>query len=130
MTRHRAWAVAVLITVAACSPFVSEADSTASPDAETVILLTGDLEPVGCPAAVVEGELIPHVSAGSAIMVGDIVRRIRWPSGYSGRLAGDEVEILDQAGRVVARTGTHVRLGGGEIEPGIWLACPDPVTPS
>ena len=128
MTRHRAWAVAVLIIVAACSPFVSEADSTASAEAETVVLLTGNLEPVGCPAAVIEGELIPDASAGSAIMAGDLVRAIRWPVGYSGRRAAGEVEILDQAGRVVARTGTRVRLSGGEIEPGIWLACPDPVT--
>ena len=128
MARHRAWAVAVLLTVAACSPFVSEADSTASPDAETVVLLTGDLEPVGCPAAVIEGELIPDASAGSAIMVGDIVMRVRWPSGYFGRKAAGGVEILDPGGRVVARTGTRVRLGGGEIESGIWLACPDPVT--
>jgi hypothetical protein len=107
---------------------IADLRARASPNAETIVLLTGNLKPVGCPAAVVEGQLIPDSSAGSAIMLGDLVWRIRWPVGYSGRRAGDEVEILDQTGQVVARTGTHVRLGGGEIEPGIWLACPGPVT--
>jgi hypothetical protein len=89
-----------------------------------------DLDPVGSPAALIEGRLVPDASAGSAIMAGGIVKRIRWPSGYSGRRVADEVEILDQLGRVVARTGTHIRMGGGEIEPGVFLACPiDSVTP-
>jgi hypothetical protein len=107
---------------------IADLPARGSPNAETVVLLTGGLEPVGCPAAVVEGQLIPDASAGSAIQLGDLVWAIRWPVGYSGRRAGDEVAILDQTGQVVARTGTRIRLAGGEIEPGVWLACPDPVT--
>lgn len=36
--------------------------------------------------------------------------------------------MIDEAGRVVARTGTLVRMGGGETQHGIWLACPNPIT--
>lgn len=129
VTRARASAVAILIAISGCGPFSSEVDPAASAGAETVILLTGQLEPLGCPAALIEGQLIQDASAGSAVMVGSTSMRIRWPVGYSGRRAAGEVEILDQQGRVVARTGTRIRLGGGEMEPGVWLACPDPVTP-
>jgi hypothetical protein len=128
LARHRGLALAVLMAISACSPLGTAADPAASSGMETVILLTGDLEPVGCPAALIEGQLVPDASAGSAILVGGNTTRIRWPSGYSGRRNGAEVEILDQGGRVVARTGTRVRLTGGEMEPRIWLACPDPIT--
>jgi hypothetical protein len=129
MTRHRWWAVAVLITISACGPAPSEADPAASPGAETVVLLTGQLDPVGCPANLIQGQLIQDANAGSAILAGNILKRVRWPFGYSGRRAAGEVEILDQQGQVVARTGAHVRLGGGEIERGIWLACPREAMP-
>jgi hypothetical protein len=129
MTQHRWWAVAVVIGIAACGPSPSEADPAASRGAETVVLLTGQRDPVGCPANLIEGQLIQDANAGSAVMAGNIFMRIRWPFGYSGRRAAGEVEILDQQGRVVARTGTHVRLGGGEIERGIWLACPRDAMP-
>ncbi|HEY0443786.1 MAG TPA: hypothetical protein VGC90_06175 [Candidatus Limnocylindrales bacterium] len=49
---------------------------------------------------------------------------VRWPYGYAGRRSGSEVEILDRTGVVVARTGTRVRLPGGEVEQGVWYACP------
>ena len=128
MIRIRWWAVAALVAVSACGPAPSEADRAASVGPEAVVLLTGQLNPVGCPAALIEGQLIRDANAGSAIVAGDILMRIRWPIGYSGRRAAGEVEILDELGRAVARTGTHVRLGGGEMERGIWLACPrDPM---
>jgi hypothetical protein len=129
MTRTRWWAVAVLIVIAACSPAPSKVDPAASPSADRVVLLTGQLDPVGCPAALIEGQLVQDANAGSAIVAGDILMRIRWPIGYSGRRAAGEVEILDEQGRAVARTGTHVRLGGGEMERGIWLACPRDAMP-
>jgi hypothetical protein len=50
-----------------------------------------------------------------------------WPVGYTGRQAGAEVEVLDTAGHVAARTGTRIHLEGGYTDlPGAhtaWLAC-------
>lgn len=38
-----------------------------------------------------------------------------WPPGWNLRTAGREVTILDDAGRVVARVGDVVRMGGGQV---------------
>jgi hypothetical protein len=42
-----------------------------------------------------------------------------WPAGYTVRVTGDEVEILDSLGQVFARVGQQVRLDGGDI-PVVW----------
>ena len=58
---------------------------------------------------------------------------IVWPYGYSWRDAGDTIEVLDEEGIVVARTGDEVQMGGGEASAGdvgclgagmIWIAAP------
>jgi hypothetical protein len=90
----------------------------------TVVLLTAAQGVVGCPANVVDGEIVSDPAAGSAIVDDEGVRKpIRWPFGYTGRRADGEVEILDETGRVVTRTGTRVRLAGGEVVSGTWFAC-------
>jgi hypothetical protein len=38
-----------------------------------------------------------------------------WPHGYFGRLTEDGADLLDGDGRVVARTGDRVNVGGGMI---------------
>ncbi len=38
-----------------------------------------------------------------------------WPYGYSLERKGAEIRVLDEQGRVVARVGEQVELGGGEI---------------
>lgn len=87
-------------------------------------LLTARPDIVGCPANVVEGDLVADPAAGTAISTTDSRRPIKWPYGYSGRMNGAVVEIIDATGQVVARTGTKVRLDGGEAEKGTWVACP------
>lgn len=126
-----AWSasIALLVAIAGCGPSASSASPLpASLGPETVILLTAGRDGVGCPANVVEGQLVFESTAGSAIIVDGISKLIRWPYGYAGRRYATEVDILDQTGTVVARTGTRIRLGGGESETGTWLACPGPVT--
>jgi hypothetical protein len=90
-------------------------------------LLTARPDIVGCPANVVEGDLVADPAAGTAISTTDSRRPIKWPYGYSGGMNGTVVEISDPAGQVVARTGTKVRLDGGEAEKGTWVACPNPL---
>jgi hypothetical protein len=96
----------------------------ANPAPGTVVLLTMGGGGIGCPLAVVDGDLVTDENAGSAIIDHGVRKRVKWPYGYAGRRSGNEVEILDRTGKVVARTGTRVRLVGGEID-GAWFACTD-----
>ncbi len=88
-----------------------------------------DPEPgtVGCLANVIEGGLVPDSAAGVAIEAAGQHLPIHWPAGYAGRRDGGIVVILDPSGQIVARTGTHIDLNGGESERGVWIACP--ITP-
>ena len=47
---------------------------------------------------------------------------IMWPTGYTARRSGSEVEVLARNGQVMARTGTTYRLQGG-YEGNVWLTC-------
>jgi hypothetical protein len=93
-----------------------------------VELLTGG--PAGCyagPPNTVEGPLLPDPKNGTAIKVEDThweesgpawvgndegIVPVMWPTGYTGRrLLLGEVEVLDDAGKVVATTGKRYLLG-------------------
>lgn len=41
-----------------------------------------------------------------------------WPKGFSAQLKGDQVEVLDAEGVVVAKTGSAINAGGGSISAG------------
>jgi hypothetical protein len=47
---------------------------------------------------------------------------IMWPSGYTARRSGSEVEVLAGNGEVVARTGGRYRIQGG-YEGNVWRTC-------
>jgi hypothetical protein len=53
----------------------------------------------------------PRVRSGN----GDIDYLPVWPSGYSARISGGVVEIMDESGDVIAREGDDVDLRGGPI---------------
>jgi hypothetical protein len=38
-----------------------------------------------------------------------------WPPGFELSTKGGEIRVLDEAGRVVARVGDQVRMGGGQV---------------
>jgi hypothetical protein len=117
-------AVVMLLAIAACSAPVESAISF-RPD--QVRILTGTGGGIGCAASVIEGDLVANADAGTVIVEGSVTLPIRWPFGYTARRQGAQVEVLDEAGSVVAVTGTRVRLGGGQTTTGIWTACPNPV---
>ena len=47
---------------------------------------------------------------------------IMWPSGYTARRSGSEVEVLAGNGQAVARTGATYRIQGG-YEGDVWRTC-------
>lgn len=92
----------------------------------------GDSGTVGCYLANTTGMLIPDAQAGTAIVsedMGQTTVPIRWPQGYTGRRSGDQVEVLDGGGNVVARTGQRYMLLGGYSPDGPWAACDAGVYP-
>ena len=78
----------------------------------------------GCYLMGTTGELLTDASAGTAISwdLDHKTHPISWPSGFTGRSSGDQVEVLNLAGSVVARTGTRVSLLGG-FEGATFIAC-------
>jgi hypothetical protein len=80
-----------------------------SPEGDQVDLLTGD---VGCYAGAQSpsyaGVLVPDPEYGTRI---DGKGPVMWPSGYTGlRLAGDQVQVSDGSGNVVATTGREYAI--------------------
>lgn len=53
---------------------------------------------------------------------GSRVVPIMWPTGYTARRSGSEVEVLAPNDRVVARTGAVYRVQGGS-EGDVWRTC-------
>jgi hypothetical protein len=118
LMRRATPAVILLACVAACGA------------GEPVSLLTGGQS--GCYLANTTGMLIVDAQAGTAIVSEDMGRTtaaVRWPPGFTGRTSGDQVEVLDTSGHVVARTGQRYELLGGYNEDGTWDACADGVYP-
>jgi hypothetical protein len=79
---------------------------------------------MACAAALYEGVLTEH--AGDLVVVpegGGRGERVKWPSGYGVHKDGDTLVIADFFGSVKAREGDFVRLGGGELEDGLWGSC-------
>ena len=103
------------------------------PQSSAPALLTDSTGRIGCYLSFIEGPLVVDPTYGTAI-VGSTngpnglenlsPTPVMWPNGYQARRSGSEIEVLDQSGRVVARTGTSIHLGGGYQwdSPG-WLAC-------
>jgi hypothetical protein len=68
-----------------------------------------------CHTAGAGGQLVAHPAWGLAIQNATYPPQlIVWPHDYVGRIAGDHVQLLDDRGRVVARTGDWIEMGGGQ----------------
>jgi hypothetical protein len=71
---------------------------------------------------------VADLGSGTAIVVGAERTPVIWPFGYTARDASGTVEVVDDHGAVVARTGESVRLGGGGVTgDGRWSTCGPPL---
>jgi hypothetical protein len=82
---------------------------------------------VGCYTYFTVGELVVDAEFGTAIVEGDGAPvPVMWRPGFTGRQAGSEVEVVNSAGEVVARTGNRYQIEGAHSAryplPG-FLAC-------
>jgi len=72
---------------------------------------------IGCVLLGPSGDLVVHPQFGTALGSSPVM----WPSGFTGRRAGSEVEVLDRDQRVVATTGRSYELLPAELSSG-WVA--------
>jgi hypothetical protein len=98
--------VAMVALLVGCGPIVAP-----------VTLLTYDLG--SCHPAPTAGALVADQEVGTALL-GPTGRRmpVAWPSGFTGRYAGGEIEVVDADGHVVAVTGKRYELIGVGVDVG------------
>ena len=129
MPRRNLAVAAIAMILASCADATPPADLIAVPTSPPTGFQIG---PQSCPAALLEGELVANDEFGFAVTHADgFATPVTWPDGYVARDAARR-ELLDGSGRVVAREGDQVALGGGEtgIGPG-FVVCGDfEVTPT
>ena len=119
------------VAIAACvgSPAASPTGPAASgaPTSGTFGILTAAVEPDACMDALMGGTLAKHPQSGLGITSADGTRSpVEWPFRYSARVEFGRVILLDETGRVVAREGDEITVGGG-FGNQFWHACA-PVT--
>ena len=109
------------------------APSAAEPAGGKVRLLTElppqfELAAPLCEASTTGGHLVPHPRWGLALQGQGPPLMTIWPRDYVGRVAGDRIELLDGAGRVLARTGDQVAVTGKSLGTGnVFVVCPGSV---
>ena len=81
--------------------------------------------PPTCPAALARGLLVADADWGVAFVRDgtSATTKVIWPYGYSA-MPGPPVEVLNEAGVVVAHAGDVVSLPGGGVVDGEWWVCP------
>jgi hypothetical protein len=96
----------------------------ASVGCNQLVLRTAPAPQEACDAALLSGRLVSSRESGLAIQVpGEPNLEVTWPFGYrAGGFAGS-LELQDETGRVVAREGDVVQMGGGMGGDGSFFAC-------
>jgi len=72
-------------------------------------------QPMGCPAALLEGTLVRDADGGIGVLQPevDVVYPVEWPNGWSVRDEAGVRQLVDGSGRVVGGEGDHFSAGGG-----------------
>lgn len=123
----RLLAGSLLIVVAACSPAASATPTPPSATAQAFGLRTAAVDPQACMDALMGGKLAEHAQSGLGITSADGTQSaVEWPFRYSARVEFGRVILLDETGKVVAREGDEITVGGG-FGNQFWHACA-PVT--
>jgi hypothetical protein len=90
-----------------------------------VVLRTAAEPALACDAALTAGRLVSSRESGLALRPADGGPNIAvtWPFGYSARGFVGGLELRDEAGRVLAREGDFVQVGGGMGGDDSWIGC-------
>jgi hypothetical protein len=116
--------VAMIGLLAACGP--------SEPSVGIIAIATQSAQPPGqesCEMALLEGTLAldPRTGLGVEAADGSTVWRVRWPNGWRA-LDTAPVALADADGKIVARVGDHISMGGGFGNDDVFFACPVGIT--
>lgn len=90
----------------------------------TVPLHTATGPVQACDGAITSGRLTNNRPNGLALQAPDgATTLVLWPFGYSTRGFVGSMELVDDQGRVIAREGDNVEVGGGMGGDGFFAAC-------
>jgi hypothetical protein len=114
----------LVLSLAACG---SGAQAASVPPAEPFAIRTAADSTLMCMDALLAGTLTRSAASGLGVAAENgQSTAIEWPFGYSARVEADRVVLVDETGKVVAREGEAISLGGG-LGNALWYAC-GPVT--
>jgi hypothetical protein len=88
-----------------------------------VALRTADAPADACMLALMSGTLAANPQSGLGIDGSEAPIAVEWPFGYSARNELGKLVLLDETGKVLAREGDEVEIGGGFGANDIWHAC-------
>ena len=93
-----------------------------------LVLRTAAAPTEACDAALTGGRLVSSRESGLALQSpGQANLEVTWPFGYrAGGFVGS-LELQDETGRILAREGDFIEVGGGLGGDGRWVACPGTV---
>jgi hypothetical protein len=121
---HRQIAGAILVislAIAACSSTASA--TPGAPTAQPFGLRTAAVQPQACMDALIVGKLVKHAQSGLGITSADGQQTaVEWPFRYSAWVLNGRIVLLDETGKVVAREGDEITVGGG-FGTQLWYAC-------
>jgi len=116
---------ALLVAGCATTGTPSPTPEPASATAHAFAIRTAALRPQACMAALMTGKLARNPGSGLGLDHGPAgpPTVVEWPFRYSARDEGGQIALLDETGRVVAREGDTVQMGGGLGQLNIWYTC-------
>ena len=89
-----------------------------------LVLRTAPAPAAACDGLLTGGQLVRSQESGLGLQVpGEAITPVTWPFGYRASGIIGSVELLDETGRVLAREGEFVEVGGGLHGDGSFLAC-------
>ena len=120
-------AIAVAACASAGTPATTPSASPTATGPAVFAIRTPQMKPQACMDALIIGRLARNVASGLGITGTDGRQTpVEWPFGYAAREDGGRVTLFDETGKVVAREGDEISMGGG-FGNQFWHGC-GPVT--
>ncbi|HEY8237866.1 MAG TPA: hypothetical protein VIF63_00375 [Candidatus Limnocylindrales bacterium] len=116
----------VVVSVAACSTGAAPTATPALTAVPAFAIRAAAAQPQACMDALLGGKLTRNPGSGLGVTNGNEATVVEWPFRYSAREAEGRVLLIDETGKVVAREGDEITVGGG-FGNQFWHAC-GPVT--